>query len=235
LTSELHPLAGGKPGTGLGVRSARLMVGRLSAAFEQGIDGQKVYRNPCRKVRVDGRPQPPRITWSAEQLRRFLAAADADRLAPVWRLMSYGLRRSEGAGLLWSNVRLAERTVTIGPVRVMVNGRAVSKPNPKSENGWRTLPLDDVVAAQLEALQARQMEEMLTAEPAYEGGDHVASDQLGRPVSPEWLSDEFQRADGHRRRTGERPRAVARAHPGGRGGHLHPRPARGPGPRRHGA
>jgi integrase len=28
---------------------------------------------------------------------------------------------------------------------------------------------------------------------AYEGGHHVASDELGRPVSPEWLTDEFHR------------------------------------------
>ena len=50
-------MRGGKPGSGLDSRSAQLIVGRLSAAFEQAIDDRKVYRNPCRKVRVDGRQQ----------------------------------------------------------------------------------------------------------------------------------------------------------------------------------
>jgi integrase len=33
----------------------------------------------------------------------------------------------------------------------------------------------------------------MDAGAAYEGGRHVASDELGRPVSPEWLTDEFHR------------------------------------------
>jgi integrase len=85
------------------------------------------------------------------------------------------------------------RTVCIGPTRVMVGGKVVAKPTPKSENGWRTLPLDPVLARQLEALHDRQVTEAMEAGPTYEGGHHVASDELGRPVSPERLSDEFWR------------------------------------------
>ena len=184
---------GGAPGSGLSVRSVRLMLACLSAAFEQAIDDQKVTRNPCRRVRVDGKPKTARATWSADELRRFLAVSDRDRLAPVWRLMCYGLRRGEVAGLTWANTSLQARTVTIGPTRVLVNGKVVAKDTPKSENGWRTLPLDAVLTGQLETLQLRQMDEALTAGPAYEGGHHVASDELGRPVSPEWLSDQFHR------------------------------------------
>jgi integrase len=182
---------GGPAGSGLGVRSARLMLGRLSAAYEQAIDDQKVARNPCRRVRVTGGPKTARVTWSAGELQRFLAVSDRDRLAPVWRLLCYGLRRGEACGLPWANVR--NGAVSIGPTRVMVGGRVVAKDTPKSENGRRTLPLDDVLTGQLEALKLRQMDEALTAGPAYEGGQHVASDELGRPVSPEWLGDEFRR------------------------------------------
>jgi integrase len=184
---------GGKPGTGLGVRSARLMLGRLSAVFEQAIDDQKITRNPCRKVRVVGKPKTQRSIWSAGELRRFLAVADADRLAPVWRLLCYGLRRGEVCGLTWPHVDLDARTAAVGPTRVMVGGKVVAKDTPKSANGWRTLPLDEVLGAQLDGLRARQMEELDAAGPAYEGGHYVASDELGRPVSPEWLSDEFHR------------------------------------------
>ena len=53
---------GGQPGSGLGVRSARLMLQQLSAAFEQAIDDQKLARNPCRKVRVAGKPKTQRTT-----------------------------------------------------------------------------------------------------------------------------------------------------------------------------
>jgi integrase len=195
---------GGKPGTGLGVRSVRLMLQQLSAAFEMSIDDRKLAFNPCRRVKVAGKPKTPRTTWSEAELRQYLAVADTDRLAPVWRLLCYGPRRGEVAGLLWNGtvtirgktvkaVDLDAKTVAIGPTRVLVDGAVVEKEGPKSENGWRVLPLDDVLVAQLEALKLRQMDEALAAGPAYEGGRHVASDELGRPISPEWLSDEFHR------------------------------------------
>lgn len=90
-------------------------------------------------------------------------------------------------------VDLGAKTIAIGPTRIMIGGKVIAKDTPKSENGWRILPVDNVVTAQLEALQACPMDEALTAGAAYEGGRHVASDELGRPVSPEWLSDEFHR------------------------------------------
>ncbi len=201
---------GGKPGTGLGERSVRLMLGRCSAAFEQGIDDRKLAFNPCRKVKADapavtGRPRRKSTSWDEGQLRAFLAIADADRLAPVWRLLAHGLRRGEAAGLAWDGeveipdtgtrkaVDLDGQTVTVGPTRLMVDGRVIAKDTPKSDNSLRTLPLDGTLTGQLRALRDLQQIEAIEAGGAYEGGRHVASDELGRPVSPEWLTDEFHR------------------------------------------
>jgi integrase len=201
---------GGKPGTGLGERSVRLMLQQLSAAFEQGINDRRLTFNPCRRVKADdpqvnGKPRRKRTSWNENQLQAFLAVADADRLAPVWRLLAYGLRRGETAGLAWDGeveipggdthkaVDLDGRTVTVGPTRVMVGGHAVAKDTPKSGNSWRTLPLTGKLTGQLQALRDLQQIEAIDAGTAYEGGRHVASDELGRPVSPEWLSDEFHR------------------------------------------
>jgi len=188
----------------------RLMLGRLSAAFEQGIDDRKLAFNPCRKVRADapraeaGRRRS-RASWDEDQLRRFLAVADADRLAPAWRLLACGLRRGEVAGLTWDgevelpngdtrrSVDLDGQAVTVGPTRVMIGGHAIDKGTPKSDYGWRTLPLDGTLAGQLRALRDLQRIEAIEAGPAHEGACHVASDELGRPVSPEWLTDEFHR------------------------------------------
>jgi integrase len=183
---------GGQPGGPLGVRSARLMLGRLSAAFEQAIDDQKVQRNPCRKVRVTGGPKTARDTWSADALRAFLAVSDADRLAAAWRLTLYGLRRGEVCGLRWEDVDLKGKTVTIGRSRVLVNARPVVK-TPKSERGYRSLPLDDVLAAALQALHDRQVTEEMDAGAAYAASGYVVADELGAAPSPEWFSDEFHR------------------------------------------
>jgi hypothetical protein len=90
---------GGTPGTGLGVASVKMMLGRLSSAFEMAVDDGKLPRNPCRKVRVSGAARAPRTTWSEDEVRRFIAAVSGGRLAAVWLLSLLGLRRGEVCGL----------------------------------------------------------------------------------------------------------------------------------------
>ncbi|HWG60271.1 MAG TPA: site-specific integrase [Streptosporangiaceae bacterium] len=184
---------GGTPGTGLGARSVRLTLSRLSAAFEAAVDDGKVIRNPCRKVRLPKMARKGKVTWSEDEVGAFLASAAADRLHAAWRMALYGLRREEICGLRWSGIDLQARTLTIATVRVMVDGRVVTKDAPKSERSARTLPLDDDLAAALTALRKAQAAEKLAAGPAYGPGEYVACDEAGEAVSPEWLSDEFER------------------------------------------
>ena len=47
--------------------------------------------------------------------------------------------------------------------------------------------------AALRALHKRQAAERLAAGQAYEASGYVAADELGAPVHPEWLTDEFHR------------------------------------------
>ena len=75
----------------------------------------------------------------------------------------------------------------------MLVGYRVRIEDPKSRNGHRTLPLDDVLVAALTELRKRQREEAAAAAPAHEGSGYVVTDALGRPIHPEWYSDEFGR------------------------------------------
>ena len=183
---------GGEPGTGLGPRSVRLTLGRLKAALEMACEDGRLAANPTRYVRMPSQPKREGTTWSEAELRRFLATADADRLAAAWRLALYGLRRGEVCGLRWEDVDLEAGTVKIGRARVLVNGQVIVKA-PKSERGYRTLPLDDVLAAELRALRTRQAAERLAAGQAYQASGYVVVGELGTEPSPEWFSDEFHR------------------------------------------
>jgi|SRR6516164_9697076 hypothetical protein len=89
---------GGKPGTGLGPRSVRLTLGRLTAALDMAVAEGKVARNPARLVKPPAYRQPERTPWSAAEVRAFLAEAARDRLHAAWRLSLYGLRRGESSG-----------------------------------------------------------------------------------------------------------------------------------------
>jgi len=193
---------GGKPGTGLSGRTARLTLGRLSAALEMAVQEGLLIRNVARLVEPPAHVQRERQTWSKAEVKRFLVKASGDRLHAAWRLSLYGLRRGEVLGLRWSDIDLKAKTLTVRQARVLVNYQ-VRIEDPKSRNGHRTLPLDDALVAALIALRKRQMRESATAGAAYqadlsglgwyEGGEYVVTDELGMPVHPEWYSDEFVR------------------------------------------
>jgi integrase len=183
---------GGKPGTPLGPRSVRLTLSRLSAAFELACRDGRMAANPCRYVDLPSQPERDDTTWTEGELRRFLAVAAADRLAACWLLSALGLRRGEVLGLKWSDISISDGTLTIARSRVLVDARVIEK-RPKSRRSVRVLPLFEPVTGALEALQARQRDEMEAAGPAYANSGYVAADELGRPVHPEHYSDEFGR------------------------------------------
>jgi integrase len=209
---------GGKPGTGLGPRSIRLTLGRLSAAFQTATMEGIIPRNVVKLVKPPTYTPDRPDTWSKAEVRRFLSKAKADRLHAPWRLSLYGLRRGEVLGLRWAEdvdfgsfakpckthrerwcvdcygkgkgYRLA--TIQVQQARVLVEGKEHLVP-PKSRNGFRELPLDVAIAAALRALRVKHAAEKLAAGEAYTDSGYVVVDELGVPVGPEWYSDEFGR------------------------------------------
>jgi integrase len=189
---------GGKPGTALSARTVRLTMGQFSAAYELAIVDRKLNYNPVRYVKLPKQARADHGTWSKPQVQQFLAEAAADRLHAAWRLALYGLRRGEILGLRKDDYDRKARTIKIGRARVLVEYVVIEK-SPKSLSGYRTLPVDDQLAAALEALLDRQVTEAMDAAGAYEDTGYIVTDELGRPVHPEWFSDEFHRV---RARTG---------------------------------
>jgi len=193
---------GGKPGTGLSGRSARLTLGRLTAALAMAVLEGKLVRNVAKLVTPPEHTPRERETWSKAEVKKFLGKASRERLHAAWRLSLYGLRRGEVLGLRWSDIDLKAKTLTVTQARVLVDYR-VRIEEPKSRNGKRTLPLDGELIEALTLLRKLQMEESAAAGAAYQaglavldwyqGGEYVITDDLGMPVHPEWYSDEFGR------------------------------------------
>lgn len=185
---------GGTPGTGLGPRSVRLTLSRLSAAFDQALDDGKVTRNPCARVTRPKMTASTKTSWALAEARQFLGEAASDRLHAAWLMALYGGRREEICGARWEeDIDLAAGTWTVATVRVVVDGKVIVKEAPKSERGARTLPLPADLVAALTALHKRQAAEKLAAGEAYRSSGYVVCDELGAAVNPEWVSDEFER------------------------------------------
>lgn len=187
---------GGKVGTGLGVRSVGLMLGRLRCALTVAVRRNLVLRNVAEYTQIprDARKRAAeekakRIPWSADEVKTFVAAIREDRLYAPMLLSLLGMRPAEVCGLRWSeDVDLEAKTIRVNNTRTIVEGEVEEK-GPKSEMSKRTLPLPGPVVTALKAFKARQAQEKLAAGNAYLNSGYVVVDEQGAP----WKTDKLRR------------------------------------------
>lgn len=184
---------GGKPGTGVGVRTVSLTLGRLRAALNLGIRRGLVARNVAvhvsipRQARKDAKAAAAaRIPWDETEVKTFLAYVSSDRLYAVMLLSLIGLRPAEVCGLRWEDVDLDAGTISVEITRTLVAGEVVEK-DTKSEAGERKLPMPMVLWVALKLFRRTQTKERLAAGDGYEGSGRVVVDGLGREVKTDWL------------------------------------------------
>lgn len=185
---------GGKAGTGLGVRSVDLTLGRLRAALNLAIRHKLVTRNvaaftkiPRAARKAAAAKRAERTPWTADEVKTFLAGINGERLHAVMLLSLMGLRPAEVCGLRWSDVDLEAETLRAGDnTRTLVAGKVVEK-EAKSESGKRTLPLPAPATAALRRFRKRQSEERLKLGEAYTESGYVLVDEEGQPVKTDWL------------------------------------------------
>ena len=92
-------------------------------------------------------------TYTPDEIRRVLRAADKDRNGHLWYLALSGLRRGEIAGLRWGDVDFDAGTISVARGRVQVGAAAVDENEPKTRASRRTLPLDEGLLSVLGAPQ----------------------------------------------------------------------------------
>ncbi|MDA8045968.1 MAG: site-specific integrase [Actinomycetota bacterium] len=191
LVAELR-VGGSTQGRGpLSARSAQVAVQILKAATR--------WANATGLLQVDPlvgfkRPRAQSKTmeyWEAHEARQFLAHTADDRLAAIWALFSArGPRRGEVCGLQWSDVDFDAGKIRIRRTRVLIDGNAAES-TPKTDRGRRTISIDPMLVALLRSHKAKLAAERLRAGEAYEDGDWLVCDELGRPWYPDSVTERF--------------------------------------------
>ncbi|WP_420919016.1 site-specific integrase [Streptomyces bohaiensis] len=184
---------GGKPGTGLGVRSVRLTLGRLRAALNMAVRRQLVPRNVAQYVTIPRKARDAaleakaeRKPWTEEEALPFLRHIAGDRLHAPMLLLLLGLRPAEVCGLRWQDVDLKVGTLQVAMTRTNVE-RIVVEKAPKTAAGRRRLLLPRVVTEALGSFRTQQAKERLAAGEAYSASGRVVVDELGGAVKTDWL------------------------------------------------
>ncbi|QFQ98588.1 site-specific integrase [Streptomyces phaeolivaceus] len=184
---------GGKPGTGLSVRTVDLTLGRLRAALNMAVRDRLVVRNVAeyakvpRQARKDDRARRrARRPWTEDEVKVFLAHCAGGRLYAVMLLSLIGLRPAEVCGLRWVDVDLDAGTLSVEWTRTLVAGVVIEK-DTKSTAGERGLPLPAPVLAALKVFRRRQTAERLAGGEGYDASGRVVVDELGAAVKTDWL------------------------------------------------
>ncbi|MEX0991596.1 MAG: site-specific integrase [Actinomycetota bacterium] len=192
---------GSKPLSEKSVRNAHLLMSKaLADAARRGL----VTMNVATIAEKPPATRAEREAWSVSEVRAFLAAADADRLGPIWRLMlTTGLRRGEALGLQWSDVDLDARSIRIERqvlLRSRAQGARLYLRDTTKGRRARTVRLDPGTAESLRVWKKGQSEDRLAFGAAWQtdGGldtesAWIVTEPDGRVIHPDTLHDRFVR------------------------------------------
>ena len=132
-------------------------------------------------------------TWTAAELRTFLAAAQGDRLYPLFALLaSTGARRGEVLGSRWDDLHLDAGRWQIRRARTS-GARRVVESEPKTAAGRRAVALDSATVRVLRDWRKRQLEERLAWGPLWTESGYVFTREDGVPLTPRQTSDAMDR------------------------------------------
>lgn len=188
-------LAEGSPnGKGpLSTRTTRYVHAIVRHALADAVRWGLVTRNVAETA------DPPRAqrnrqamrTWTADQLRAFLASRSDDRLYAMWLLAaSTGMRRGEVLGLSWDAVDLDAGRLEVRRALTAV-GYKLHWTEPKTGKGRRSVALDPATVEALKAHRKAQLEERLALGPAWVDNGLVFCREDGEPIHPDRFSKVF--------------------------------------------
>ncbi len=179
----------------LSARTVQYHHAVLRTALDRAESWGLVPRNAARLATPPTVQRPEIQPPSMDQAQAILAAVKHERLKPVYLLaMATGARVSELLGLAWDDVTLNDEVVTIRAKLEYLNG-VFSRSEPKTSASRRTVAIPSPVVDGLRAWKIRQLEERLSAGPAWVGNpwNLVFTQPTGAPISRYTVSRGFTR------------------------------------------
>ncbi|MGN0710747.1 MAG: tyrosine-type recombinase/integrase [Anaerovoracaceae bacterium] len=185
---------------GLSNKSIDNHYGIIKNVFNYAIMLELVDKNPTERIKKPPVKQYIADFYTVQEAKKLLNSVNGTRIEfPVYMAIYYGLRRSEIAGLKWDAINFESRTITIKTVRVTVSKKGektinLEKNRPKSETGYRTMPLIEEVEAMLYRIKAQNDK---NREFVYnytdKDAEYIYLKPNGEKYTPGYISGEFKR------------------------------------------
>src|SRR6266508_3818536 len=147
---------GHRQGGGLSPKTVRNVHIALRRSLADAERFGLVHRNVAALVKAPTVQRKEFQTWTADEVRTFLASVEGDCLAAAWRLLaSTGMRRGEVLGLRWWCVDLDTGRVQVNQSLTLVREELVWAP-PKTPRSRRTISIDSATVSALRDHRRRQ-------------------------------------------------------------------------------
>ncbi|MDH6577553.1 site-specific integrase [Kitasatospora sp. MAP5-34] len=186
----------------------------LRVSLNDAIADGLITFNPAAHVKIDPASKPKALLWTPErvaewqetgskpspvmvwmpaQIGEFLDFVSDHRLYAMWHLMAFrGPRRGESCGLGWSETRLDSSSLTV-TTQLVQDGWDVEESIPKSDAGFRVVPLDEETVHAFTAHRLRQQAEREKWGPAWQETGRVFTNEDGTWLHPGKVTDMFER------------------------------------------
>ena len=121
------------------------LVSTIKQIFDAAEDAEIIQKSPARKLKAGGKKPEKKDALTKEQQETLLEAVQGLPVELFVMLALYaGMRREEALGLRWDRVHLAGDAPHIDVRQVCIfetNTQPTIKPVPKTDAGWRTIPI----------------------------------------------------------------------------------------------
>lgn len=164
----------------------------LKGAFKRAVfPYQLLSNNPMDYIEMpvfDQRKQQTRDDMKIITMEQYLEILDATPLSnsfhvPLVIAFHTGLRRGEVCGLTWDNISFEDQTITVNKNMIQIKG-GFDIGTPKTQSGYRTIGIDDVLADELRSHRKRQLENKFRHGKYYYDSNFVCTKENGEPVTP---------------------------------------------------
>lgn len=172
--------------------SVNLAHNVLHRALKQAMRWGLLTRNVTEAVDPPRRSVPAYSVWSEPQVAAFLAIAERDEWAALWRLaLLTGMRRGELLGLMWSDVDLAKGVLSVRRTLSRGTKGAYTFGSPKTAAGRRSIALPASAVECLKKHRLAQVERRLRLKKSYLDQDLIFTNEIGEPLHPNTVANRF--------------------------------------------
>lgn len=180
--------------TGLSPTTVFHISGTLHRALDHAERSEWINRNVCELATTPKRATPEMQVWNADEVRAVFQASETDSLDALWRLaLLTGMRRGELLGLMWSDVDMNARTLSVRRTLSRGVGGTWELGTPKSAAGRRSIALPILAVDALQRHRARQLERRLLLGPSWDPTDFVFTNETGGSLHVNTLTRKYEK------------------------------------------